>query len=83
MTAPEPAPEGYDWVTCNADRYGSAGNRVHLITHAQRRKEHWQTTVCGSTANVRGIWRRPVWNHSKPTCTECLATISTRKGPRP
>lgn len=66
-----PAPEGYEWVTCNAREYGAAGHSLHLIATATRKKEAWQTTVCGCTANLRGIWRKPTWNSTKPRCRTC------------
>jgi hypothetical protein len=63
-------PAGYEWVSCNARDYGSAGYSIHLIATATR-KEHWQSTVCGATASMPGIWRRPAWNSTKPRCGAC------------
>lgn len=65
-----PQPAGYEWVSCNARDYGSAGNEIHLIATAAR-KEHWQTTLCGATASSPGIWRRPAWNSPKSRCRTC------------
>lgn len=63
-------PAGFEWVSCNVRDYGSAGLRVHLI-RTSTRKEHWQTTVCGSTASAPGIWRRVSWNSTKAKCLTC------------
>lgn len=64
-------PAGYEWVSCNVREYGSAGLQVHLIATEARKREYWQSTVCGSTANVAGIWRRVSWNSTKPKCLSC------------
>ena len=63
-------PAGYEWVSCNARDYGSAGFSIHLIA-TEARKRHWQTTVCGATASGPGIWRRPAWNSTKSKCHSC------------
>lgn len=64
-------PDGYEWVSCNPLEYGSAGYSIHLIASDMRKREHWQTTKCGATANLRGIWRRPAKNSPKPLCKGC------------
>jgi hypothetical protein len=61
---------GHDWVSCNAREFGGAGHWVHLISQA-RRRTHWQTTACGATASMPGIWRIPPKNTPKPTCVAC------------
>lgn len=70
-------PSGFEWVSCNGRDYGSAGNSIHLISKEARKREHWQTTVCGSTANQAGIWRRPAWNSTKPRCATCVEKEKT------
>lgn len=66
------APEGYEWVTCNATEYPAAGWQLHLIyAEVRRKRQHWQTTACSATASGHGIWRKPVWNSNKPLCPEC------------
>lgn len=71
MDRTEP-PEGYTWVSCNVREYGVAGHTIHLISLETLKAEHWQTTACGSTANLRGIWRRPAKTSPKPECRDCL-----------
>jgi hypothetical protein len=63
-------PAGFEWVSCNARDYGSAGFSIHLIAK-EVRKQHWQSTVCGATASAPGIWRRTAWNSTKPRCKAC------------
>lgn len=69
-------PTGFEWVTCNPRDYGSAGFSIHLID-SDVRKQHWQTTVCGATANEPGIWRRPAWNSTKAKCGACFEREKT------
>lgn len=58
----------YQWVSCSEKEYGYAGAHRHLIHLDERKKPHWQTTVCGATASLSGIWRK---NGSKDKCTPC------------
>ena len=71
-------PAGHEWVSCTARDYGPAGVQVHLIATEMRKREYWQNTICGSTASVAGIWRRPSWNSTKPKCLAPYAPNDTK-----
>lgn len=67
--------DDYDWVSCT--KFASVGASLsrHLILKTTRKKAHWQTTVCGSTASTKGVWRK---NRTKPECTSCVRIAKER-----
>lgn len=71
-------PEGYEWVSCSPREFPSVGWAIHLIRTTARRQQ-WQTTRCGATASLPGIWRRPAPNSPKPLCTACTAENGRRQ----
>lgn len=78
MSTGRPAIPDHEWVSCNPREFPSVGWSIHLIRTSARRQQ-WQTTRCGATASLPGIWRRPPVSSPKPLCAEC-AKVAKRVG---